>query len=312
MKTICVLKGGNSSEREVSLESGGTIANELRALGHSVFELDPADYPAQSEMLTRIRQQGADLVFIGLHGGLGENGKLQAALDLAGIPFTGSGFEACCVTMDKYISKLVASAEGVPTPSFVMMREDLITDYNTAEDLTGFTAGLGMPVVVKPNDGGSSVGITLVQDVKDLKAAVRIAFKESQQVLVEQFIPGRELTVTLLNGQALPVVEIKPRQGWYDYQNKYTKGNTEYIAPAELEPAVAQLIQLYATRLWRAFGLKGYARVDFRYDGDKAWFLEVNTLPGMTSLSLTPMAAKAAGISFSGLLEQIINLSLSS
>lgn len=310
MKNICVLKGGNSSEREVSLKSGSAIAAELRELGFHVSELDPADHPDLDELLAAIKVEHTDLVFIGLHGGLGENGKLQAALDLAGIPFTGSGFEACCVTMDKYLSKLVAQAEGIPTPAYIMMREDLICDYNTVEDLTGFVSALGMPVVVKPNDGGSSVGISIVKQIGDLKAAVRAAFNESRQVLVERFISGRELTVTVLDGQALPVVEIKPLQGWYDYSNKYTKGNTEYIAPAVLDPAVAQLVQLYATRLWKAFGLKGYARVDFRYDGEKAWFLEVNTLPGMTSLSLTPMAAKAAGISFAGLLEKIIHLSI--
>ncbi|HNZ07527.1 MAG TPA: D-alanine--D-alanine ligase [Candidatus Cloacimonadota bacterium] len=309
MKTICVLKGGISSEREVSLVSGTAIANELRAMDYDVFELDPADHPRLDELLTAIKTRHADLVFIGLHGGLGENGKLQAALELAGIPHTGSGFEACCVTMDKYLSKLTASAEGIPTPAYILMREDLVNDYNTAEDLQGFLSGTSMPVVVKPNDGGSSVGISLVREIGDLKQAVKLAFREAKHVLVEQFIPGRELTVTVLDGQALPVVEIKPLQGWYDYKNKYTKGNTEYIAPAEIEPATAQLVQLYATRLWHAFGLKGYARVDFRYDGSQAWFLEVNTLPGMTSLSLTPMAAKAAGISFSGLLERIINLS---
>ena len=310
MKNICVLKGGNSSEREVSLKSGAAIAAELRELGFQVSELDPADHPDLDELLAAIKAEHTDLVFIGLHGGLGENGKLQAALDLAGIPFTGSGFEACCVTMDKYLSKLVAQAEGIPTPAYIMMREDLICDYNTDEDLTGFVSALGMPVVVKPNDGGSSVGISIVKQIGDLKSAVRAAFNESRQVLVERFISGRELTVTVLDGQALPVVEIKPLQGWYDYRNKYTKGNTEYIAPAVLQPAVAQLVQLYAARLWKAFGLKGYARVDFRYDGEKAWFLEVNTLPGMTSLSLTPMAAKAAGISFAGLLEKIIHLSI--
>lgn len=310
MKTICVLKGGISSEREISLKSGAAIADELRRLGYQVFETDPAAYSRLDGLLADIRRQSADLVFMGLHGGFGENGKLQAALELAEIPHTGSGYEACCVTMNKHLSKLVALAEGVPTPAFVLMREDLIADYNSDEDLRGFLSGLGMPVVVKPNDGGSSVGISVVQEPSELKPAVQRAFAESRQVLVEQFIPGRELTVTVLGGKALPVVEIKPLQGWYDYHNKYTKGNTEYIAPAEIEPSVAQLLQVYATRLWHAFGLKAYARVDFRYDGSQAWFLEVNTLPGMTSLSLTPMAAKAVGKDFPALLETIIELSI--
>lgn len=310
MKTICVLKGGISSEREISLKSGAAIAEELVRLGYKVAEADPADFPSLHLLLNHIESIGADLVFIGLHGGYGENGKLQAALELAGIPFTGSGFEACALTMDKYASKLIAQAEGVPTPAYILMREDLIQDYNSPEDLTGFLSELGLPVVVKPKDGGSSVGISLVTHIEELKPAVQAAKKESPHVLIEQFIPGRELTVTLLDGKSLPVVEIKPRQGWYDYQNKYTKGNTEYIAPAVLDEPAAQLMQIYATRLWHAFGLKAYARVDFRYDGQKAWFLETNTLPGMTSLSLTPMAAKSIGIDFAGLLEIIIKLSL--
>lgn len=310
MKRICVLKGGSSSEREISLQSGAAVAEELTKMGYQIYEADPADYPSIEDLLAYLRQMDAQLVFIGLHGGEGENGKIQAALELAGIPFTGSGFAACSLSMDKYLSKLLVTAEGIPTPACIMLRENLICDYNTCEDLIGFLGNLSLPVVVKPNDGGSSVGISLVKTIEELKDAVNLAFKESNGVLIEEFIPGRELTATILGGKALPIVEIKPREGWYDYQNKYTSGNTEYIAPAVLDPAVAQLIQLYATRIWRAFGLRGYARMDFRYDGSQAWFLETNTLPGMTSLSLTPMAAKADGIGFAKLLEQIIQLSI--
>ncbi len=307
MKTICVLKGGSSSERKISLLSGAAVSAQLKALGYNVFELDPQDYPTLSDLIAAIKAGSADVVFFALHGGEGENGKMQAAFELAHIPFTGSGSRACCITMDKYISKLVARDIGVPTADFIIMRENMIVDYNTDEDLSGFLGSLGLPVVVKPNDGGSSVGTSLVTHIKELKPAVELAFKESNIVLIEKYIPGAELTVTVLEGKALPVVEIKPVEGWYDYTNKYNEGKTVYVAPAEIDPALSRLLQVYATRLWHAFDLKSYARVDFRHDGDKAWFLEVNTLPGMTSLSLTPMAAKAVGIDFARLIETIIH-----
>lgn len=307
MKTICVLMGGRSSEREVSLNSGAAVASQLKALGYKVFELDPQDFPTISELIAAIENGGADVVFFGLHGGEGENGKMQAAFELAHIPFTGSGSRACCITMDKYVSKLIARDIGVPTADFIVMHYNMIEDYNTDEDLMGFLGALGLPVVVKPNDAGSSVGVSIVKQIQELKPAVELAFKESNIVLVEKYIPGSEFAVTVLEGEALPVVEIKPLKGWYDYKNKYTKGNTIYVAPAEIDPALSRLLQVYATRLWQAFDLKGYARVDFLYDGNQAWFLEANTLPGMTSLSLTPMAAKTVGIDFAKLIETIIN-----
>ncbi len=266
MEKIVVLKGGTSPEREVSLVSGAEIASALRNMGYSVIEIDPADYPKLSDLLTAIQNEQPLLVFNGLHGGSGENGELQAALSLAGIKFTGSGFKASCFSMDKYISKLIALAEGIPVPKYILMREDLLEDYQDVEDYSGFSNQLGLPIIVKPNDAGSSVGISRVECLEDLKPAVQKALQYSHSVLLEEYIPGRELTVTIIDSEAYPVVEIKPLEGWYD----------------------------------------GYARIDFRYDGFKPYFLEVNTLPGMTSLSLTPMAAKAAGMSFQELLQKII------
>jgi D-alanine-D-alanine ligase len=310
MKSIVVLKGGVSPEREVSLVSGNAIAESLRKQGFSVSELDPADYQGFRELGARLHSLEPDLVFLALHGGSGENGELQAALDQSGFRFTGSGSKACAVTMDKYVSKLVAREEGIPVPDYILMREDLLHDYNDPADYANFTARLGLPLIVKPNDGGSSVGITRVERLEDLKQAVNDAFSYSNSVLLEQFVHGRELTVTVLDGKSLPVVEIKPRNGWYDYANKYTKGYTEYLAPAPIPEAVAKLLQLYAQRLWVAFDCKGYARMDFRYDGETPYFLEVNTLPGMTPLSLTPMAAKCSGMDFDQLMEQIIKISI--
>jgi D-alanine-D-alanine ligase len=253
-----------------------------------------------------ISDYGADGVFLGLHGGSGEDGQIQAALEAAGFLFTGSGFHACAMTMDKYVSKLMAIAEGIPTPDFILMREDLIADYGDPEDYMGFVQKLGMPMIVKPNDSGSSVGVTKVERISDLKLAIKQAFEHSTAVLLEKFIPGREITCSLLDGKALPLVEIRPYQGWYDYQNKYNSGRSDYLAPAPLDEAVTQLIQLYSERLWQVFGLRGYARIDFRYDEERPYFLEVNTLPGMTPLSLTPMAAKTIGMSFADLVETIV------
>lgn len=306
MEKIVVLKGGTSPEREVSLVSGAEIASALRNMDYSVIEIDPADYPKLSDLLTAVQNEQPLLVFNGLHGGSGENGELQAALSLAGIKFTGSGFKASCFSMDKYISKLIALAEGIPVPQYILMREDLLEDYQDVEDYSGFSNQLGLPIIVKPNDAGSSVGISRVECLEDLKPAVQKALQYSHSVLLEEYIPGRELTVTIIDSEAYPVVEIKPLEGWYDYTNKYTHGKTKYEAPAQIDDTVAKLLQLYALRLWKAFGLSGYARIDFRYDGLKPYFLEVNTLPGMTSLSLTPMAAKAAGMSFQELLQKII------
>lgn len=307
MSKIAVLLGGYSSEREVSLVSGAAITEQLKSMGFDVLQTDPSAYQGISAMLDDLKANGIDTVFNGLHGGDGENGKIQAALSLAGIKCTGSDYKSSCIAMDKYISKLIAAEEGIPVPDYILLRDNFLYEYKVDQDLEGIINKLGLPIVVKPNDGGSSVGTSIVKDISTLKPAVQTAFQYGPAVLMERFIPGQELTVTILNGQALPLVEIKPVDGWYDYTNKYTKGKTVYVSPAEIDDAASHLMQTYALRLWKAFGCHGYARFDFRYDGSNAYFLEANTLPGMTSLSLTPMAAKAQGISFGQLLESIIS-----
>ncbi len=309
MYNIVVLKGGDSPEREVSLISGREIAQQLINDGHQVHELDPLDSD-MSQTIEKIKALETDIVFIGLHGGIGENGELQAALNLAGVPFTGSLHKACAITMDKYVSKLIAAGEGIPVPKCVHMREDLLHDYQDSKDYSNIIDLLGLPLVVKPNDAGSSVGISIVKTISELKPAVESAFQYSNSILIEEYIEGRELTVTILDGKALSVVEITPTDGWYDYHNKYTKGKTVYEAPAKLEEADTQLLKVYAERIWKATECQGYARIDFRFNGEKHYFLEVNTLPGMTPLSLTPMAAKAAGMSFGELLSSIINIAM--
>ncbi len=310
MKKIVVLQGGISDEREISLLTGSEIAKALRALNYEICDLDPADYPKLSHLLLAIQEQQADLVFNALHGGAGEDGRLAAALEMAGIPFTGSKYKSSCLAMDKYVSKLIVAAEGIPCPRHILLRGNLLEDYNDPNDYIGITQNLGLPLIVKPNDSGSSVGISIVHDLADLKTAVNEAFLHCSSVLLEEYIPGRELTVSILDGKALPVVEIKPLQGWYDYHNKYTKGQTQYLAPAPIDEATAHLVQSYALRAFQVLSCSVYGRVDFRLDGESPYFLEVNTLPGMTALSLTPMAAKVAGLSFADLLQEIIKSSL--
>lgn len=306
MKSILILKGGISPERAISLISAQAVGEELSAAGYHVSYIDPQDYPGLAQLLAAIRAARADMVFNALHGGSGENGQLAAALELEGIPFSGSGSKASCIAMDKYIAKLIVAAEGIPTPKHIILRANLLADYNDPQDYSGFVENYGLPLIVKPNDAGSSVGISKVEYLEELKPAVEEAFRYGDSVLVEEYIAGREITVSILNGRALPVVEIKPREGWYDFKNKYTKGNTDYLVPAPLEEATAHLCQLYAERIFFALSCSVYARVDFRLRDGVPYFLEMNTLPGMTSLSLTPMAAKAAGLSFKDLLKTII------
>ncbi|MFB3844306.1 MAG: D-alanine--D-alanine ligase [Candidatus Cloacimonadaceae bacterium] len=315
MLKITVLLGGNSPERNVSLVSGAEIAKQLRLNGYEVSETDPADYANWLELLHALKKQTPDLVFIGLHGGEGENGILQAMLTGCGFAFTGSGYKASALAMDKLLSKIIAQQVGVPVPAFSVVNNEQITAGNVKSftellkelDLRKQTGHL----VIKPVEAGSSVGVHIVSSETELKEALYDALQFSDKVLVEEYIDGRELTVTILDKQVLPVVEIKPHQGFYDYPNKYSAGNTDYHVPADLPSVSAEKVQSYAMRVWQAFECSGYGRIDFRYDGSEFYFLEVNTLPGMTPLSLTPMAAKAVGIDFGNLLNCIIQAALS-
>ena len=309
MEKIVILYGGSSDESEVSRVSGTEVGKELAALEYELSYMDPADYADISSLLDAIRAVNPYMVFNALHGGSGENGQLAAALELAGIPFTGSGSKASSLAMDKYISKLVVAAEALPVAKHILLRANLLEDYHDPADYEAFATRLGLPLIVKPNDSGSSVGIMIVRALDELKGAVEQAFRYSSSVLLEEYVEGQELTVSILDGKALPVVEIRPKNGWYDYQNKYTKGNTEYLAPAPIDESISQLCQLYAEKAFFALSCAVYGRVDFRLRDHIPYFLEVNTLPGMTSLSLTPMAARAAGMSFGELLQTIINLS---
>ena len=322
---IAVLFGGTSEERDVSIASAAQVIPALRGLGHEVMAVDTAtgrlSGPAEQRLLTSgvgpqppsgsalagMRQgapvlaeaadmRGVDVVFLALHGGTGEDGHIQAVLDLAGLPYTGSNHTASATAMDKDLSKRLFRAAGVPTADWRMVPV-------TAQEIAG---ALAWPVVVKPNKQGSTVGLSVVRAADAFPAAVALAQRYDDEVMVERFVPGRELTVGVLDGRALPVGEIIVPGEVFDYQAKYQAGGAREIFPAELAPDVAARVQELAVRAHAALKLGAYSRIDFRMDsGGGIWCLEANSLPGMTAASLLPQAARAAGISFSELIERI-------
>lgn len=299
---ILVLKGGSSAEREVSLSSGGRVAAALRERGHEVTEADP--HPDPLAVLAPAR--AADVVWLALHGGTGEDGTIQALFDLAGIRYTGSGHLASALAMDKDLSKHLFRAAGVPTAEWRMLRRGDGQPWREPHFADGVFAALGRPVVVKPSKQGSTVGLSVVQEPRALADGIALAFHHDDEVMLEGYIPGRELTVGVLGGEALPVGEIIPKHEIYDYECKYTAGMAEELFPAPIPPAVRDEVQRLALVAYGALKLNGCARVDFRLHPDGTLYcLEANTLPGMTGTSLVPQAAQAAGIGFPELCERI-------
>lgn len=322
---ITVLYGGQSAEREISLKSGAGVAKALESRGHQVTLLDTAD-PAHaiksgSEMdaipatlssagsslqpariLSTPAIRDTEVVFIALHGGEGENGTLQALLDLAGVAYTGSGVLSSALAMDKRMSKIVFAHSGIPTPPWAWIKPGADPGLSAAE----VSSVGGYPLVVKPNDQGSTIGLSIIQEAVEFRTAVDLARRYSPGVLIERFIPGRELSVPVVSGKALPVIEIQPTHGIYDYECKYTRGLSSYLCPAPLDTAATAYVQDLAERAYESLGCEGAARVDFRLDPqDIAWCLEVNTIPGMTETSLVPMAAQAQGIHFAEFVERL-------
>ena len=289
---ITVMLGGPSAEREVSLRSGAAVAVALRSLGHVVTELDPVNpdwiLPAPT-----------DVVFLALHGTYGEDGTVQQQLDELGVRYTGCDAEASRIAFDKVLTKQSCIQAGVPTAKFV-------TVHSVAAALP---EKLSLPLVVKPSRQGSSVGLQFVERAGDWPGALAESLKFDSEVLVEEKIIGRETTVGILGGKVLPVVEVRPKAGSYDYTNKYTPGNTEYDCPADFDPDATQRIQAAALGAFRAIGGRDYARVDVMVGADGSQVvLEVNTLPGMTETSLLPKAAAAAGLSYAALCQQMVDL----
>ena len=303
---VALLKGGTSEEREVSIHTCNAVEKALRSLHKEVLVVDPADFVEDSafnymKFVDHIKKSGVDIVFIGLHGGDGEDGTFQKLFELSGIPFVGSSSEASYISMNKKISKLLAQNLGIPVPKALYFRKN-----GTRPSYNEIIAQLGHEIVIKPNASGSSVGVTILNNTDGFDAALKLAFSVNDDILIEEYIPGREITVAMLGNEALPVVEIKPSGEFYDYTHKYTDGYTVYETPAKLTQKEAEVVLDYGEKIYKEFKCSDYARVDFRFDGKEFYFLELNTLPGMTSLSLVPMAAKVIGISFEELVRKLI------
>jgi D-alanine-D-alanine ligase len=298
---VGVLFGGRSAEREISLISGSGVLQALQSKGVDAHAFDPAE-----RSLADLAAEKFDRVFIALHGRYGEDGTLQGALELLGIPYTGSGVMASSVGMDKITTKIVWLAAGVPTPKYLTIGAD------AAVDAAGIVAALGLPLIVKPPLEGSTIGITKVTRAEDLQAAVDLARQYDKAVLVEQFIQGREFSVPVLGSgptaRALPIVEIVAPEGNYDYQNKYFTDDTKYHCPAPLDEATTKAIQAHVVNAYRALGCEGWSRIDvlLRASDNEPFLLEVNTSPGMTTHSLVPMAARAEGTSYEDLCVDIL------
>lgn len=328
---VAVLFGGTSAERDVSIASGAQVIRALRQAGHDVIAVDtargllaPAEEqrllaagvapaPPAEEELSVLRAgaasplpaagelAGIDVVFLTLHGGTGEDGTIQALLDMTGIPYVGSGHAASATAMDKDLSKRLFRVAGVPTPDW-MMAPARAADAEAA---------LGFPLVVKPNKQGSTVGLTVVRAADRLQPAIDEAFRHDDEVMLERFVPGRELTCGILADEALAVGEIISGGEVFDYASKYQEGGAREIFPADLTEEQTRTVRELSLRAHRALKLEGFSRVDFRMDaGGAFWCLEVNTLPGMTRTSLLPQSAAAAGIPFPELCDRICRLAL--
>ena len=294
-RKVGVFLGGVSAEREVSLRTGAAAAAALRRLGCDVREID-----IREDWLGAVRGAGVDVAFLALHGKFGEDGCIQAACELARLPYTGSGVAASAVAMSKLLGKRLAASAGVPcAPDAV---------YEGAELSGARPPDFGFPLVVKPDREGSTVGISIVRDPSLWEAALSEASRHDRRVLVEGFIPGREITVGILNGKVLPSIEIVPKSGFYDYRSKYTAGQTEYVIPVPMDRDILLRASEYTRRAARVMGLRGAARLDYRVDpAGNVFFLEANTIPGMTETSLLPKAAKFDGLSFDDLVAEILS-----
>ena len=337
---IVVLAGGTSTERDVSIVSGTGICNGLRAKGHQAILVDvfcgaetvdwadpfPREYDVEAasayiksfnphiEQLKKMRKdffgpnvlelcKKADFVFLGLHGANGEDGRIQAAFDLMGIKYTGTGYLSSAMAMDKGVTKWMFQMKGVPVPGGVTMKR-----HTRKEDLAEL--GLSFPVVVKTCCGGSSIGVYIVKDQEEYMKALDAAFVYEEEVVVEEFIQGTEYTVAVVDGKAYPVVQIVPCQGFYDYENKYKPGAVKENCPAPISSELTRRLQDYAVQGYRALGLESYARLDFIVtDDEKIYCLEANTLPGMTPTSLIPQEAAVLGMDYPTLCEELIRVS---
>ena len=303
---VAVLKGGRSLERGVSLRSGARVEDALERLGHEPLPID-----AGGDLVKRLVAERADVVFVAMHGPGGEDGTVQELLEILGLPFTGPGVAACARCIDKVLAKHELRGAGVPTPDWFAFNETAFRELGAADALGELEQRLGFPLVVKPSRGGSALGVKFAASWFEVPEALVSAFSYDERVLLERFVEGRELAVSVLGGKALPIVEAIPGDGdRYDFEARYEIGRTEFACPAELGEADAAAVREAALGAYEALGCSGFSRVDVILGQDGPQVLEVNAIPGLTDTSLLPQAAEAAGMSFEQLVEQILELAL--
>lgn len=303
---VAVLKGGRSLERQVSLRSGARVEDALAALGHEAVALDVGN-----DLVTRLKDERPDVVFIALHGTDGEDGTVQELLEILGLPYTGPGVGACRLASDKATAKQELRHGGIATPDWVSFSQTAFSELGAGDALEEIEARLGFPLVVKPARGGSALGIGFAASGDDIPQALLTAFSYDDRVVLERHVEGRELSASVIDGEVLPVVEIRPKeQDRYSYDARYEIGRTDFVCPAELDAAQAAAVEEAASSTWRALRCQGFARVDLMLGAAGPEVLEANAVPGLTDTSLLPMSAEAAGLAFEQLVERIIGLAL--
>ena len=303
---VAVLKGGRSLERGVSLRSGARVEDALGRLGHEVVPIDVG-----ADLVKRLVAARPDVAFVAMHGVGGEDGTAQELLELLGVPFTGPGAAACSRCIDKVLAKHAIREAGVPTPDWFAFTQTAFRELGAADALGELERRLGFPLVVKPSRGGSSLGVRFAAAAGEVPQALVSASSYDDRVLMERFVDGRELAVSVLGDEALPVVEAIPAEGdRYDFEARYEIGRTRFVCPAELDEEEQRAVTEAALATYRALGCTGFARVDLILDGEGPWVLEANAIPGLTDTSLLPQAAEAAGLAFEDLVERIVDLAL--
>jgi D-alanine-D-alanine ligase len=307
MSRVAVLKGGRSLERQVSLRSGARVEDALERLGHDVVALDVGQ-----DLIQRLREASPDVAFIAMHGRDGEDGTVQELLEILDIPYTGSGVLACVRATDKVLAKHLMIEAGIPTPEFFAFSETAFRELGAADALPAIEERLRFPIVVKPSSQGSALGIKFARSAADVPAALVAAFSYDSRVLLERYVDGRDLAVSILDGEPLPVVEAVPTgDGFYDFEARYEIGRTEFVCPAALPDGLTEEAQELAVRTYELLGCSAFGRVDLMLGADgELTVLEANPIPGLTETSLLPQAAEAAGISFDELVGRIVELAL--
>jgi D-alanine-D-alanine ligase len=296
-KKIGVLMGGTSPEREISKKTGAAILTALQKKGYTAISID-----ADSSLINSLQKEAIEIAFIALHGSPGEDGTIQSLLKILNIPYTGSDILSSAISMNKAVSKKIFIYHRLPTPEFQSFIRNEAESGCLQDRIT-----ISLPLVIKPSNGGSTIGISIAREKDQIESCIKNAFQHSREIIIEEFIRGREITVGILNGLPLPIVEIRPKNGFYDYESKYTSEETGYIVAPDLGDKKTALIQDMAVNAFNSLGCRGAARVDFIISANGSPFiLEINTIPGMTETSLLPMAAEKAGINFENLVEKIM------